>query len=127
MEENGHVGVFTPTMTLEGKGKDERLVWVLSRHKNEEVWLGRSRGERERARNTATRLQARTRIVVNPVVSTWQPASAAAPPATDSVWGFLRSQTNATFTKYKCKSCGAEFGGGPASVRHHIAGTLVSP
>jgi hypothetical protein len=42
MEENGHVGVFTPTMTLEGKGKDERLVWVLSRHKNEEVWLGRS-------------------------------------------------------------------------------------
>jgi len=40
MEENGHVGVFTPTMTLEGKGKDERLVWVLSRHKNEGVRLG---------------------------------------------------------------------------------------
>jgi hypothetical protein len=49
MEENGHVGVFTPTMTLEGKGKDERLVWVLSRHKNEEVWLGRIGGARAHA------------------------------------------------------------------------------
>jgi hypothetical protein len=55
MEENGHAGVFTPAMTLEGKGKDERLVWVLSRHKNEEVWLGRSLGEREGARATQQR------------------------------------------------------------------------
>ncbi len=73
MEENGHVGVLTPAMTLEGKGKDERLVWVLSRHKNEEVWFGRSArntAAREHARITAAREQARTRNVVNPVVST---------------------------------------------------------
>lgn len=90
MEENGHVGIVTPAMTLEGKGRDERLVWVLSRHKNEEVWLGRIGGARAHATEGQRRMHpSLTRTVVNPVVSARQPARATAPTATDSVRVFF--------------------------------------
>jgi hypothetical protein len=61
MDELGHEPVSAPATVVEPKGLDERLVWVLSRHKNEEVSRRRQRARRALPRTRARRARARGR------------------------------------------------------------------